>query len=187
MASFNYYSKLVIKRTPLISGSDVSPSCWSPSTVPWDLLKWLFVKHSEHFKEKVLIEIAKALHMLPCIRKISSEQTQDISGMCSRPLWLTLRQVAALWESAWGVKNVYNCDPWVFEIGKHEEAPLVWSPSPPHRTGAHHHTSACQHGCFSLWLVENSIWGKSFSTVKLWSIHILLCKADQGQGCLLFH
>lgn len=81
MASFNYYPKFIIKWTLLIFRSNVLSSCSSPSTVPWDLLKWLFARVLEHFKEKVLIGITNAVYVLPCIRRISSEQIQHASYM----------------------------------------------------------------------------------------------------------
>lgn len=81
MASFNYYPKFVIKQTLLIFRSGVLSSCSSPSTVPRDLLKWLFARVLEHFKGKVLIGITNAVYVLPCIRRISLEQIQHTCHM----------------------------------------------------------------------------------------------------------
>lgn len=58
-------------------------------------------------------------------------------------------------------------------------------PKSPHRAGAHPHSSSCEHGYCSLWLVVNSVWGKSYSLVWSRCTHILLYGAGKGQGCLL--
>lgn len=81
MSLFNYYPKFIIKWTLLIFRSDVLSSCSSPSMVPWDLLKCLFARVLDYFKEKVLIGIANAVYVLPCIKQISSEQIQHICHM----------------------------------------------------------------------------------------------------------
>lgn len=60
-----------------------------------------------------------------------------------------------------------------------------WDPKSPHRVGAHPHSSSCEHDYCSLWLVVNSVWGKSYSLVWSRCTHILLYGAGKGQGCLL--
>lgn len=70
----------------------------------------------------------------------------------------------------------------------HESLRLVnmrKDPKSPHRAKAHPHSSSCEHGYCSLWLVANSVWGKSYSLVWSWCTHVLLYGAGKGQGCLL--